>query len=100
MLGSHHDGERANAARMADDLVRRSGATWADVIGSPQVRRPVISGSPPWQRMVAYCQMRRLELSPREREFIDTLAKWRRVPTERQQDWLIDIYVRLAGADR
>jgi hypothetical protein len=32
MFGSAHAGERANAARMADELVRVSGVTWFDVI--------------------------------------------------------------------
>ena len=29
MLGSNHDGEVSNAARMADALVREHGLTWA-----------------------------------------------------------------------
>lgn len=34
MCGSAHDGERAAAAKAADDLVRRSGLTWFDVFGA------------------------------------------------------------------
>ena len=32
MFGSDFDGERGNAARMADELVRDAGLTWPDVI--------------------------------------------------------------------
>ena len=32
LFGSEFDGERANAARMADDLIRGFGLTWKDVI--------------------------------------------------------------------
>jgi hypothetical protein len=32
MLGSHHDGERAAAAKMAHELVHSLNLTWADVI--------------------------------------------------------------------
>src|SRR5262245_64972779 len=34
MLGSDHDGERASAARKADQLVREHGLRWPDVIAS------------------------------------------------------------------
>jgi hypothetical protein len=32
MFGSHHDGERASAAAMADRLVRDLGLTWPEII--------------------------------------------------------------------
>jgi hypothetical protein len=32
MLGSDHDGERANAARLADEHRRKSGLTWHDLV--------------------------------------------------------------------
>lgn len=32
MLGSEHDGERANAARKAEQLRRKSGATWDELL--------------------------------------------------------------------
>ena len=34
MLGSNHIGERASAATMADELVRKAGLTWSDVISN------------------------------------------------------------------
>jgi hypothetical protein len=39
MIGSGHDGEALNAARMADRLVRHHGITWLDVIIVPVVPR-------------------------------------------------------------
>ncbi len=39
MLGSDHDGERANAARLADEHRRKSGLTWHDfVLPLPEAR--------------------------------------------------------------
>jgi len=35
MLGSAHDGEIAAAGRMADEMVRKAGLTWHDVIRVP-----------------------------------------------------------------
>jgi hypothetical protein len=32
MLGSDHDGERANAARLADEHRKRSGLTWGELV--------------------------------------------------------------------
>jgi hypothetical protein len=37
MMGSDHDGEALNAARMADRLVRDHGITWIDAITAPVV---------------------------------------------------------------
>src|SRR5689334_21367855 len=52
MLGSSYDGERANAGRMADELVRGLGLTWEQVVadgtaGSRQHASPPHGG---WQR--------------------------------------------------
>ena len=40
LFGSDFEGERANAARMADDLIRGFGLTWKDVISPRQSRTP------------------------------------------------------------
>ncbi len=50
MLGSNSDGERAIAARMADQLVRDLGLTWADIVIPP---RAVPASD--WRRMANYC---------------------------------------------
>lgn len=41
-MSSPHDGEAANAARLAHDMVRKAGMTWADVIG----HNPRTAGAP------------------------------------------------------
>jgi hypothetical protein len=38
MFGSDHDGERASAAAMADEIVRAHGLTWRDVISTSATR--------------------------------------------------------------
>lgn len=37
-IGSSHDGEVLNAARLADRLVRRAGLTWDDILAGPRRR--------------------------------------------------------------
>ncbi|WPB86414.1 hypothetical protein [Sediminicoccus rosea] len=46
MLGSDHDGERANAARMADRLIREAGLTWDHVIAVPAAMRQDVPKRP------------------------------------------------------
>ena len=43
MFGSDFEGERGNAARMADELVRDAGLTWPDVI-IPATKAPSVNG--------------------------------------------------------
>jgi hypothetical protein len=42
MMGSTHDGEALNAARIADNRLRKAGVTWADVINP----KPAASSQP------------------------------------------------------
>jgi hypothetical protein len=51
------------------------------------------------KRLSRQCGFRRYadELSPKERGFIETLARWRGEPTPKQIKWLTDIYERLWG---
>ena len=52
MLGSAHDGEIANAGRMADRLVRGLGLTWRDVITS------TIAKHQPYRPRSVWCEPR------------------------------------------
>jgi hypothetical protein len=49
MIGSDHDGEALNAARLADKLVRAAGITWFDIVAVPALPppppEPVFTGS-------------------------------------------------------
>lgn len=47
MLGSAFDGERANAAALADKLVRAAGMTWSDVVSGVQQRGHYTPPPPP-----------------------------------------------------
>jgi hypothetical protein len=38
MMGSAHEGERANAAALADRMIRENGLTWNDVVSVPRSR--------------------------------------------------------------
>ena len=91
MFGSDHDGERAAAAALADALVREHGLRWADVI----MPASAPTQSPDWRLAVRFCVAQQHELSPRELDFIVTLARWRGEPTSKQQKWLNDIVSRL-----
>ena len=101
MLGSVHPGERAAAALKADELLKREGLRWSDVI---QPREPVAiepdcepEPEPDWRAMLRACMARTAMLSARELQFIRTLTRWRGEPTEKQFDWLEGIYQRIGG---
>jgi hypothetical protein len=91
MLGSEHDGERAAAGLKVDQLVRGLGLTWGDLIVPPDI----VPLRNDWRRMAQYCNRRRGQLNARDRAFIEAMLHWPGEPTERQQQWLIDIYARL-----
>jgi hypothetical protein len=94
MFGSHHDGERAAAAAMADELVRKAGLTWYDVIRVPAST----TTSSDWQRMAHWCRAHQSQFNTKELEFIRTMLSWRGAPSEKQRKWRIDLFVRAGGA--
>src|SRR4051794_29275256 len=86
-FGSDFDGERATAARMADQLVRSSGLSWADVLGVADADDTPPTG----HRELAAWLLRRLpDLSERDRQFLETMSGWWREPSPKQQQraWL------------
>jgi hypothetical protein len=85
MFGSDFDGEVTNAARAAHALVKQLGLQWSDVITAP----------PEWQHMAFACQAQSHLLSANERDFIHNISRLRRQPSDRQLQWLEDIYGRL-----
>jgi hypothetical protein len=72
MLGSSHDGEVLNAARMADRAVRDAGLTWTDALQptlpgpKPTQRPPVAHWRPTCRRLLE----RPHDLNPWERDFV------------------------------
>jgi hypothetical protein len=101
MLGSEHDGERATAAAKANAFVRAMGLTWRDIISpplapdhAPRIRSWRANDSN-WRRMAEFCHARRWQLNQKDRDFVRSMLNWRQQPTERQREWLLDLYARL-----
>lgn len=92
MLGSAHDGECLNAARLADKLVRQCGLTWPAVV---DLLPPAEEEE--WRGLLAFCSDRIEFVSSKEANFIDTLRRTTRYrpPSEGQMVWLIAIAERL-----
>jgi hypothetical protein len=88
LFSSEHIGERAEAARQADALLRRHGLRWPDIIAMPPAA---------WQQMAKHCREHLHCLTDRERDFIINIGKLRRPPTDRQLEWLADIFARIGG---
>ena len=98
MLGSDHDGERANAGRFADRLIREAGLTWDQLIAAPQLARPEPTKRPPPQpasepwttgvddpsaKAEAILARHRAVLTPWEVEFLGSLT-WRPLSVKQQ----------------
>lgn len=98
MLGSDFDGERANAGRLADNLVREAGLTWDQVIASANAsyEEPAYKNrrqSPLPAEMAQTCLNARCLWSEWERKFLtDMLGRLRL--SEKQQAILADLYSR------
>ncbi len=88
MVGSEHDGEALNAARMADKLVRDAGLTWATVIGT-EYNADLFAVA----RSCIEVLQSGLWLKPEERRFLTGLPRYRK-PTAKQIDWLNDLLAR------
>ena len=88
MVGSEHDGEALNAARLADKVVREAGLTWANVIGTARASRD----TDPFAIARACIEILQsgLWLKPAERRFLTGLPRFQH-PTEKQIDWLNDL---------
>jgi hypothetical protein len=120
MLGSDHEGERANAARLASEMVRTASTTWKDIVNGGQVaieaarrllvendglreeitrlRTNVVSRAPePWAS--AECARDTVEalllwpvhITDWERRFLESLLARTRRPTSKQYACLVAI---------
>lgn len=95
MVGSDHDGEALNAARLADRMVRQSGATWFQVLELADMSRAHEGPPVGWRGLISECLRKPCELTPWERRFLQSLQAFRR-PSERQLDTLREIAARVA----
>lgn len=88
MFGSDHDGERAAAAKLADEHVKRLGLVWRDVIlGEGKVEH--------WRDMARACADCPDVFAPREWKFVRDMARWRGTPSDRQLEWLESLHAQL-----
>lgn len=89
MLGSHHDGEALNAARLADRLVRSSGLTWTEVLSPPPALDPqpdeAFAEWPGGWRGACAWVMRHGTLSQFETDFCRVIAGYIGDPSVKQQ---------------
>jgi hypothetical protein len=86
MFGSHHDGERAAAAAMADKLVRENGLTWQQVISRPAPSVPEtapekiafalanIGALSMWERGFVYGVNGKRSISPKQLVVLDQIV--------------------------
>jgi hypothetical protein len=93
LFSSDHDGERANAAGLADRFLRDRGWRWTDVLTAPSLSPP---DPPAWQSTVAACRARPDRLSAWELDFLAELATYRHPPSGKQADILARIAARVA----
>jgi hypothetical protein len=103
MFGSAYAGERAEAARLADALVRDAGETWETVILRALSPPPTGNGATPtglWRDMVHFCLRHQNfdVLNKREVTFLRSMSRWRGAPSHRQRQWLENIFERLEDA--
>jgi hypothetical protein len=87
MFSSSHDGERAAAARLADQHIRRLGLSWGDVI----------CVDAHWRTMARACHEHLLEFDEYERRFVESSTRWRGTPSDRQIEWLAVLFERIGG---
>jgi hypothetical protein len=96
MIGSAHDGEALNAARLADRLIRDRELTWFDVVTSAADHRPQRGPKPPqdWRKMASACSRYPHLINRWEHEFLTGLPQFPRL-SFKQHDCLRKIAVRL-----
>ena|SRR5687767_15796017 len=102
MLGSDFDGERANAGRMANDIVRGLGLTWDQVIAASgqaeqprQERREKPPRTPP--EVARFCLSSRGVWTEWERKFLNDMLERYRL-SDKQAQILSELLVRAERA--
>lgn len=100
MLASDKDGE-AFAAVLAIRRVLRANKRdlhdLAALIERAPPLAPPLDDLPPWRAMVQICSARADRLNTKERAFVRSLVRWRGEPTEKQLNWLADLFERVAA---
>jgi hypothetical protein len=104
-LASCHAGEVVATARAIERLLRASGHDWHDLaaaIAAPPVAKTISSttarpGALDWHLMTRQCLSRACALTPRDYEFLTSIAFFRTL-SPKQAKWLTDIHRRVVRA--
>jgi hypothetical protein len=103
MLGSNFAGERENAGKMADELVRAAGTTWREILtpkeGSAPAAPTVPQGPRTWVHFIEdviekHYGALRSGAKYNELEFLTDMLARGLAPSPKQEKWLRDIGVR------
>ena len=114
LLASDVDGEVLAAVRALGRALRASGCDFHDLASI--VEAPATAPSDrteadfrnhfdgddetelPWQLMVDACTNHPGRFTSRERQFLQTMKRWRGTPTSKQLNWLVALFERVRGA--
>ena len=109
LLASDVDGEVLATVRALGRALRASGADFHDPAGI--VEAPSIGARSagfrnyfddetelPWQLMVDACTNHPGRFTSRERQFLQTMKRWRGTPTSKQLNWLVALFERVRRA--
>jgi hypothetical protein len=102
MIGSAHDGEALNAARLADRMVRNAGRTWANVISPQPASNPLPQSNDlfrdwptHWRWVVCMCLESDRDFRDFDRKFLRNLVAWASTPSAAQLRVLREVADRL-----
>jgi hypothetical protein len=103
LLSSDQPGEVLAAVAAIQRALQTAGADWHDLASALTQahgwRQQSDDDAGDWRRLHKYCRHHSDALSCREQDFMDTLARWRGRPTDKQRAWLQAIYGRLRRTD-
>jgi hypothetical protein len=112
LLASDVDGEVLAAVRAMGRALKASGCDFHDLANLVEAPATAPSGSAgggfrdhfadetelPWRRIVDACTDQPGRFTAKERQFLQTMQRWRGTPTPKQRDWLIALFERVREA--
>jgi hypothetical protein len=94
LFSSDHDGERANAAAMADKLLRQLGLTWQQIISVPSAPVPATV-----EEQIAFCLDHGADmLTTWEWGFLNGIRDWPNSLTAKQRKKLEQLFRKVKAA--
>ena len=101
LFGSEHDGEALAAARQAEKIRKKMGLTWEELLVPSPRRR---SKNPPpddltdWRLACHFCLERYWLLTSWERDFVASVARYKKPPSAKQMIILHSLVARCRNA--